>query len=97
MSRPVKVTTPIPSLEEFGNILGMSRARQRLLSPVFVERRADGKYAVVRPGSERDTVVLPTQREAIERARALAPNRAPLVERVRNRSSSVSADRWRKP
>ena len=96
MSRSVKITTPIPSLEEFGETLGMSKARQRSLNPVFVERRPDGGYAVVRSGSERATAVLPTQREAIERARALVPSRAPFVERVRN-TASGSPDKWRKP
>ena len=40
--------------------------------------------------------VLPTQAEAIERARELNPNVAPLVERVRN-TDEGSRDKWRKP
>jgi len=96
MARSVKITTPIPSLEEFGETLGISKARQRSLNPIFIERRPDGNYAVVRRGSERATVVLPTQREAIERARELAPNRSPLVQRVRD-TGNGGRDRWRKP
>ncbi|MDP9050989.1 MAG: DUF2188 domain-containing protein [Acidobacteriota bacterium] len=73
----------------------MSKARQKSLSPIFVERRSDGRYAVVRSGSAKAAVVFPTQKEAIERAREIAPNRATLVERVRN-TASGSPDRWRK-
>ncbi len=45
-------------------------------SPVklFVERRPQGDYAVRRSSSERASDVLPTQREAIERARELNIN-----------------------
>ena len=96
MARSVKIRTPIPSLEEFGETLGISKARQRSLNPVFVERRPDGGYAVVRRGSEKATVVLRTQREAIERAREIAPNRVPLVERVRP-GSNGNREKWRKP
>jgi hypothetical protein len=95
MTRSVKITTPIPTLEEFGETLGMSKARQRSLNPIFVERRPQGDFAVRRLGSERASYVLPTQREAIERARELGPNRAPLVERVRD-TASGSRDKWRK-
>ena len=38
---------------------------------LFVERRPQGDYAVRRPYSERASDVLPTQREATERAREL--------------------------
>jgi len=40
---------------------------------LFVERRPQGDYAVRRPDSERASDVLPTQSEAIERARELNP------------------------
>jgi hypothetical protein len=63
---------------------------------LFVERRADGDYAVRRPNSERASAVLPTQAEAIERARELNPGKAPLVERVRF-TDRGSPDKWRKP
>jgi hypothetical protein len=96
MANSVKVTTPIPSLEEFGRSVGLSKARQRSLNPVFVERRPQGDYAVRRLDSERASDVLPTQREAIERARELNPNRTPLIERVRD-TTRGSRDKWRKP
>jgi len=63
---------------------------------LFVERRPEGDYAVRRGNSERASAVLPTQSEAIERARELNPNKAPLVERVRH-TAEGSPDKWRKP
>jgi pyridoxine/pyridoxamine 5'-phosphate oxidase len=63
---------------------------------LFVEQRPEGDYAVRRPNSERASAVLPTQAEAIEKARELNPNIAPLVERVRH-TSAGKPDQWRKP
>lgn len=63
---------------------------------IFVERRDEGDYAVRRPDSERASDVLPTQHEAIDRARELNPNGSVLVERVRD-TSVGSRDKWRKP
>jgi hypothetical protein len=63
---------------------------------LFIERRPQGDYAVRRGDSERASAVLPTQAEAIDRARELNPNKAPLVERVRN-TDEGSRDKWRKP
>jgi hypothetical protein len=63
---------------------------------IFVERRPEGDYAVRRPNSERASAVLPTQREAIERARELEPGATPHVERVRN-TTGGKPDKWRKP
>ncbi len=63
---------------------------------LFVEQRPDGDYAVRRPNSDRASAVLPTQAEAIDRARELNPNKAPLVERVRH-TSGGKPDQWRKP
>jgi len=63
---------------------------------LFVERRPEGDYAVRRGNSERASAVLPTQAEAIERARELNPNRTPLVERVRH-TGEGNPDKWRKP
>ena len=63
---------------------------------LFVERRPKGDYAVRRGNSERASAVLPTQAEAIERAKELSPNKAPLVERVRY-TSGGDPDKWRKP
>jgi hypothetical protein len=63
---------------------------------IFVEQREEGDYAVRRGGSERASAVLPTQAEAIERARELNPGIAPLVERVRD-TDVGGRDKWRKP
>jgi hypothetical protein len=63
---------------------------------LFVERRPEGDYAVRKPNSERASAVLPTQAEAIERARELNPGKSPLVERVRQ-TTGGSPDKWRKP
>jgi len=63
---------------------------------IFIERRDEGDYAIRRPGSERASGVEPTQAEAIDRAREIAPNSAVLVERVRN-TSVGGRDKWRKP
>lgn len=61
---------------------------------LYVERRPEGDYAVRRPNSERASAVLPTQRQAIERAKELGvPN--PLVERVRH-TNVGKPDQWRK-
>jgi hypothetical protein len=56
---------------------------------LFVERRPEGDYAVRRPNSQRASAVLPTQAEAIGRARELEPGRQPLVERVRRTEASA--------
>jgi hypothetical protein len=63
---------------------------------LFIERRPEGDYAVRRPNAARASDVLPTQAEAIERARELNPDKAPLVERVRH-TSGGKPDKWRKP
>ncbi len=63
---------------------------------LFIERREQGDYAIRKPGSQRASDVLPTQKEAIERARQLNPNATPLVERVRN-TDTGGRDKWRKP
>jgi len=63
---------------------------------IYVERRPQGDYAVRRPDADRASVVAPTQREAIERARELNPGIAPHVERVRN-TVRGTRDHWRKP
>ena len=63
---------------------------------IFVEQRDGGDYAIRRPGSDRASDVLPTQREAIGRARELNPRGRVLVERVRD-TSVGGRDKWRKP
>lgn len=65
-------------------------------SPLFVERRPEGDYAVKKANAERASAVAPTQKEAIERARELNPGVAPHVERVRDTKVGVR-DKWRKP
>ncbi len=62
---------------------------------LFVEQRPEGDYAVRKANSERASDVLPTQAEAIERARELSKGAAPLVERVRN-TTGGKPDKWRK-
>ncbi len=62
---------------------------------LYVERRDQGDYAVRRANSARASAVLPTQGEAIERAKELNPNGRPVVERVRN-TVAGSPDKWRK-
>ena len=63
---------------------------------LFVERRPEGDYAVRRPNSERASAVLPTQSQAIEKAKQLNPGITPLVERVRH-TAVGKPDQWRKP
>ena len=62
---------------------------------LFVEQRPEGDYAVRKPNPGRASAVLPTQAEAIERARELNPSIAPLTERVRH-TSAGKPDQWRK-
>ena len=63
---------------------------------VYIERRAQGDYAVRRPGSERASAIRPTQAQAIERAREMNPDAAVHVERVRD-TNVGGRDKWRKP
>jgi hypothetical protein len=63
---------------------------------LFIERRPDGSYAVLKANAERASAVAPTQEEAIERAKELNPNAAIHVERVRN-TNAGNPNRWRKP
>jgi hypothetical protein len=63
---------------------------------VFIEQRQQGDYAIRRPGSERASGVEPTQSEAIDRAKEIAPNASILVERVRD-TNRGGRDKWRKP
>jgi len=51
---------------------------------LYIERREQGDYAVRRPGSERASAIVPTQAEAIVRAREINPDAAVHVERVRD-------------
>jgi hypothetical protein len=62
---------------------------------LYVERRDQGDYAVRRANARRASAVLPTQAEAIERAKELNPNGRPVVERVRN-TTAGGRDKWRR-
>jgi hypothetical protein len=61
---------------------------------LFVEQRPDGTYSVRKPDAARVSAVLPTQREAIERAKELGAPK-PVVERVRH-TTVGKPDQWRK-
>jgi Uncharacterized protein conserved in bacteria (DUF2188) len=62
---------------------------------VFIERRPErGDYAVRRPNLERACAILPTQREAIDRARQRGGD--VFVERVRD-TNRGDPDKWRRP
>jgi hypothetical protein len=62
---------------------------------VFIERRPDeGDYAVRKPGSERASVVLPTQAEVIDWAQQRGAD--VFVERVRQ-TNVGHPDKWRRP
>ncbi|MGH6845927.1 MAG: DUF2188 domain-containing protein [Methylocella sp.] len=63
---------------------------------LFVERRPQGGYAVRKPNSERASAVLPTQAEAVNRAKEISHGKPPLVERVRF-TNGGKPDKWRKP
>jgi len=63
---------------------------------LYVERRAEGDYAIRKGNSQRASDVKPTQAEAITRAKELNPDIPPLVERVRN-TTAGHPDKWRKP
>lgn len=72
-----------------------SAAAHKANKQLFVERRPEGDYAVRKANSERASDVLPTQAEAIERAREVSTGVAPLVERVRH-TTGGKPDKWRK-
>ena len=64
-------------------------------SRLYIEQREEGDFAVRRPNSSRASDVLPTQAEAIERARELNPDFEPVVQRVRN-TDNGKPGQWRK-
>jgi len=70
-------------------------AAPKLDKKLFVEKRPEGDFAVRKGNSERASAVLPTQAEAIERAKELNPGASPVVERVRN-TTGGKPDQWRK-
>jgi len=80
----------------FGVSYSQERGKHMAKNEVFIERREQGDYAVRKPGSERASAILPTQAEAIERARKMNPDAAVHVERVRD-TNVGGRDKWRKP
>ncbi len=62
---------------------------------LYVEQRAEGDFAVRKGNSVRASDVLPTQAEAIARAKELNPGASPVVERVR-KTAVGKPDQWRK-
>ena len=61
---------------------------------LFIERRPDGRYSVEKPDASRASAVTKTQADAIAHARAMDPDAALHVERVRN--VGPGRDKWRK-
>ena len=61
---------------------------------LFVERRDDGKYKVLKPGAGRASAVADTQKAAIDKAKVLNPEATVQAERVRN--VGPGRDKWRK-
>ena len=60
---------------------------------LFVTRRPDGRYNVLRPNAERASAVTDTQREAIDRAKEIEPDAAVHIQRVR--SNPPGPDKFR--
>ena len=50
---------------------------------LFVTRREDGRYNVLRPDAQRPSAVTETQREAIDSAKEINPDAAVHIQRVR--------------
>jgi len=61
---------------------------------VYIERRENGKYAVMVGGAKRASRLCDTQKQAIATARRMHPDVKPDVERQRRRKSG-SPDHWR--
>jgi uncharacterized protein YdaT len=62
---------------------------------LYIEQREQGDFAVRRRGAQRASDVLPTQKEAVARAKELEPGVKPVVERVRH-TRGGNPDKWRK-
>ena len=61
---------------------------------LFVTRRADGRYNVLRPNAGRASAVTDTQRQAIDRAKVIEPKAAVHIQRVR--SNPPGPDKFRR-
>ena len=62
---------------------------------VYIERRDDGKFAVLRPNAQRASAVRDTQGAAIHAAKQMFPDVKPDIERVRH-TKNGHPDQWRK-
>ena len=63
------------------------------MTSLYITKTEDKRFAIRKPGSERDSAILPSQSEAIERAREMNPNAAIYVERLR-KATVGGRDRW---
>jgi hypothetical protein len=61
---------------------------------IFVTRRDDGRYNVLRPNAARPSAVTDTQRAGIDRAKEIAPGAAVHIQRVR--SNPPGPDKFRR-
>jgi hypothetical protein len=62
--------------------------------PLFIEKNAEGKFAIKRANTQRASAICDTQSDAIERAKKMSDG--PIhVERVRN-TKIGSPDKWRR-
>jgi uncharacterized protein DUF2188 len=61
---------------------------------IYIEERADGKFAIRRGNSERASAVEDTQEKAVEVAGRMFPGMKPHIERVRNVKMG-ERDKWR--
>ncbi|HEX6564912.1 MAG TPA: DUF2188 domain-containing protein [Chthoniobacterales bacterium] len=61
---------------------------------IYIEERADGKYAIRRGNSERASAVEDTQEKAVEVAGRMFPGIKPHIERIRNVKTG-GRDQWR--
>jgi hypothetical protein len=61
---------------------------------IYIEERADGKYAIRKGNSERASAVEDSQEKAIEVAAQMFPGAKPHIERVRNVKAG-GRDKWR--
>jgi hypothetical protein len=58
MARSVHITTPIPTLEEFGKSLGISKSRQDSLIRLVKRDNTSGRFVERAPDSIKATSVL---------------------------------------
>jgi hypothetical protein len=62
---------------------------------LFIEKREDGQFAVLKANAQRASALADTQKEAIEIAKQMNPGHSPDVERVRH-TKNGNPDQWRK-